>query len=131
MGPPRWWAIRPWRWSTNSGLHTSGEHPHIGVRRQLGVGRRPSWGSAADFLVRRASYNHDMTTITTDQLIESTRRPVRHAIGGFLAGALLASAAFLGVNAFSDNDPAAPAPAAQPTTAKGPATPPPVQDCPV
>jgi len=58
-----------------------------------------------------------MTTITTDQLIPSTRstrstRSIRNAVGGFLAGAVLASGAFLGVNALS-SDSAAPAPAVQ------------------
>jgi hypothetical protein len=54
-----------------------------------------------------------MTTITTDQLVPATnRRSLRNSILGFVAGAALASGAFLGVNAFGSSDAASPAPAA-------------------
>jgi hypothetical protein len=59
-----------------------------------------------------------MTTITTDQLIPSTRshRSLRNTVGGFVAGVVLAGAAFFGVNAVTDNGSATPAPASAATT---------------
>jgi hypothetical protein len=73
-----------------------------------------------------SSYNLHMTTITNDQLIPSTdsnrpNRSLRHAVGGFLAGAVLASAAFVGVNVLTDSSSASKAPAVQQVNA--PATP--------
>ena len=88
---------------------------------KMGVAATRTWVHIADFVSLGSSYNDDMTTITTDQLIQSTnRRSFRQAVGGFLAGAVLASGAFLGVSAVTDSGSHSPAQAPSRTTSSTP-----------
>jgi hypothetical protein len=71
-----------------------------------------------------------MTTITSDQLVQSNPRSVRHIVGGFLAGVVLASGAFFGVHAMTGDSSSKPAPAVgEQSTPSAHVTPANAQDC--